>query len=847
MRTSRLLSVLTLAVIAGCSSKPSTGGIQVQVVLAPGLKSACARVEVTSASGGAPLETGPIVLAGKSSPLVVGVAPTGQDQPVTVQAIGYSDTGCNSRTVPAEVSDTASGSFTEPVTILTVTLAPASTDGGTDGGADGGADAGVDQDGDGYSPPEDCDDTNPLIKPGVQELCADRLDNNCNQAIDCADSACDLQTCASGGGATCATGACRESACDDNVDNDGDGATDCADSDCANRACGVGGTCMGTTCVAPSEVNLCGDGLDNDNDTFIDCLDSDCPEGSTCSDVNACTMMDVCGRDGGCVPGTPKVCDMPPNTRCWDLAGTCSPDAGGLCEYRLNSGSTCDDGRACTKNDTCDADGGCVGAPVVCDMPPGQCFAAMGACSEALDGGCFYAPLATGVCSDGDNCTINDGCDGNGGCVGSPVSCAPSGLCEARIGCDADGGCLYQATPGVPCDAGMGMLGTCADAGVCTPTPTNVFPFTPSNFTEAQLPALAAGMTFSCGTTTLNTGSPGGAVTWTNNCSGNPTPTTAEIDVGSQKAVLIFVDSLGIAASSALRVEGDRPLIMAVRNNATIDGTLNVGSAIGTPNGAGANLSCTGAAGQNGSGGGTPETGGGGGGAAFGSNGANGANGYSSANGGNGGSATGNTNLVPLRGGCPGGNGGRRTGDPGLGGAGGGAVQLSVGGTLSIAATGRVAAAGAGGRGGTASSGTGIGGGGGGSGGGILLEGRVVTIAASGAVTANGGGGGQGGGISSTGTDGQNGRINSGTAAPGGDSMNCGGTGGNGAAGTSTLTQATVGGTETCQNAGGSGGGGGGGAGRIVVKASMSCTISASAVVSPAARGNGTTNGCPAP
>ena len=93
------------------------------------------RVEVTGANGGTPVESGPIVLAGQASPLVVGVAPTGQAEPVTVQAVGYADDGCNSRTVPAELSDTASGRFADPVTVLTVTLGPATTDGGTDGRA----------------------------------------------------------------------------------------------------------------------------------------------------------------------------------------------------------------------------------------------------------------------------------------------------------------------------------------------------------------------------------------------------------------------------------------------------------------------------------------------------------------------------------------------------------------------------------------------------------------------------------------------------------------------------------------------------------------------------------------
>lgn len=47
---------------------------------------------------------------------------------------------------------------------------------------------GVDADGDGYASPEDCDDMEPAVNPGMDEVC-DGMDNNCNGVID--DVPCD--------------------------------------------------------------------------------------------------------------------------------------------------------------------------------------------------------------------------------------------------------------------------------------------------------------------------------------------------------------------------------------------------------------------------------------------------------------------------------------------------------------------------------------------------------------------------------------------------------------------------------------------------------------------------------
>lgn len=47
------------------------------------------------------------------------------------------------------------------------------------GGGSDSAPAPIDVDGDGFSPPEDCDDNNAATHPGAKEIC-DNADNNCD-------------------------------------------------------------------------------------------------------------------------------------------------------------------------------------------------------------------------------------------------------------------------------------------------------------------------------------------------------------------------------------------------------------------------------------------------------------------------------------------------------------------------------------------------------------------------------------------------------------------------------------------------------------------------------------------
>lgn len=97
------------------------------------------------------------------------------------------------------------------------------------------------------------------------------------------------------------------------------------------------------------------------------------------------------------------MCDTPPSA-CFAPKGICTD---GVCSYPPADGAKCDDGDACTSNDTC-ASGVCAGIPLTCVTPPPQAclstttlqaWSSPGTCSA---GACSYAPIdvvCPGECS----------------------------------------------------------------------------------------------------------------------------------------------------------------------------------------------------------------------------------------------------------------------------------------------------------------------------------------------------------------------------------------------------------------------------------------------------------------
>lgn len=210
------------------------------------------------------------------------------------------------------------------------------------------------------------------------------------------------------------------------------------------------GVCVPLNC---NDFNPC----TNDACVSGTCTHSNKANGTACDDGNQCSGSSSCSR-GNCVGTNWTVCT--PSDSCH--TSSCLSTSGACVETYKGNGQPCNDGNACTQTDTCGAGEACIGSnPVVCTALD-QCHA-VGTCNTGT-GVCSNPPLNNVECNDGNACSTEDTCT-NGVCVGSAfVECQASTACR-QWNCDpGDGECYPQDLGnGRFCDDGL----YCTQGDVC--------------------------------------------------------------------------------------------------------------------------------------------------------------------------------------------------------------------------------------------------------------------------------------------------------------------------------------------------------------------------------------------
>jgi hypothetical protein len=226
----------------------------------------------------------------------------------------------------------------------------------------------------------------------------------------------------------------------------------------------------GPNCVAcpvstdPCKVEACIGG----SCTFVDA-----PNGTPCTDGNACTRTDTC-QNGACVGSDPVVCEA--LDQCHEV-GTCDPDTGLCSNPAKSNGTPCDDGNLCTVNDTCQAGICTPGAPKNCD-DNNECTA--DTCDQAT-GSCVHTPLPGQPCNQSNKCRT-DVCNASGQCQPGPatVTCPQCQVCEP-----ATATCV-NVSNGTPCEDGnLCTLGDTCQSGTCQPGAAKTCPSTGNQCTES--------------------------------------------------------------------------------------------------------------------------------------------------------------------------------------------------------------------------------------------------------------------------------------------------------------------------------------------------------------------------
>jgi hypothetical protein len=390
----------------------------------------------------------------------------------------------------------------------------------------------------------------------------------------------------------------------------------------------------------------------------------------------------------------------------------------GACYQPEDHGFTCGAGGSCPAGQHCAASGRCVADEPTPAPDAGGSSSDAGGCAVGSFLRCEGAYAVTCEAAGAGEVATNCGTAGCNTAAQRCNTCSPGdGVCDGRdlLTCDADGLTILRTTCELGCDAAAAQCDV----------------MRPSNLTTANAAAClaAAADRLEVGTATGTT-----TVSVAVDTSAAAACDVVDDSVSPGRCIVIRKD-IHVWGNGVLRAMGARSLILIAQNHFAVDGRIDASAHRAT---AGPGAVSTGM--------GAPPVplvfGAGGGG--YGSPGGSGGRAPMTIGGtAPGGAAYGTPALVPIVGGSPGGSVSFAQG-----GAGGGAVQLSLcRGTLSLGATAVIDAGGGGAGGGSGVSESGAsmggGGGGGGSGGAILIEAPQLYIA--GELLANGGGGGGGG------------------------------------------------------------------------------------------------------
>ena len=206
----------------------------------------------------------------------------------------------------------------------------------------------------------------------------------CNAVSDCPPAA----------NPACATRTCTASTCGFSYQPSGTFVSSGTSGDCQQNVCdGAGATIsVADDSNTPAASDQCHRGICTTGQPS----QTPAPQGTSCGTGMICDGQGTCATNNFCVGVT-----CAPSDQCHSM-GVCNP-ANGVCSNPpLPNGTACDDGNACTQNDTCQAGVCSGGAPMSCTAQD-ECHAA-GTCNQ-MTGVCSNPPFPDGTHCTGGACS----------------------------------------------------------------------------------------------------------------------------------------------------------------------------------------------------------------------------------------------------------------------------------------------------------------------------------------------------------------------------------------------------------------------------------------------------------